>query len=125
MSIDGICNKRILIVDDNDSNRKVAMLMLARLGYKYDAVSSGIEAIQAVGLGQYDLVLMDIVMPGMDGMEAAREMRKINQNGLKIIGLTAYVVPGIEEKCLEAGMNDCIAKPVRIMELAEILKKYS
>ncbi len=64
-------------------------------------------------------------MPNMNGMEATREIRKLSQNGLKIIGLTAYIVPGIKEECLDAGMNDCIAKPLRMSELGEILKKYA
>ena len=117
MAKDSINNMRILLVDDNESNRKVAMLMLDRLGYEYDAVSNGPEAIQAVGHSRYDIVLMDIVMPGMDGLEVAREMRKIGLNGLKIIGITAYVVPDIREICLEAGMDDCITKPMRIKDL--------
>lgn len=100
------------------------MLMLARLGYKYNAVSSGLEAIEAVNRGHYDLVLMDIVMPYMDGLETTREIRKRSQNGLKIIGITAYVAPGIKDKCLEAGMDDYIAKPVQKGDLADILKRH-
>ncbi len=90
------------------------MLMLSRLGYEYDAVSSGREAMQAVRNRHYDIVLMDIVMPEMDGLQVAQEMRKLGQNGLKIVGITAYVVPGIKEMCLNAGMDDCITKPMRI-----------
>ncbi len=124
MSTDGISNTSILLVEDNDSNRKVTMLMLARLGYKCDAVSNGLEAIRAFKLGYYDLVLMDIVMPYMDGLETTREIRKMSQNGLKIIGITAYVASGIKEKCLEAGMDDYIAKPVQKGDLAKVLAKY-
>lgn len=113
---------RILVADDNESNRKVTMLMLARLGYKQDSVSSGREAIRALSCTHYDLVLMDIVMPEMDGLETAREIRKLGQNGLKIIGITAYVVPGIREMCLNAGMDDCITKPMRIKDLETALK---
>ncbi|MFB3764473.1 MAG: response regulator [Methanotrichaceae archaeon] len=124
MAIGSVSDMRILLVDDNESNRKVAMLMLDRLGYKADAVSSGLEAIQAVCHSHYDLVLMDIVMPVVDGLDATREIRKIGQKGLKIIAITAYVVPGIKEKCLESGMDDCIAKPIRIGDLEAVLKKY-
>ncbi|MGA9097931.1 MAG: response regulator [Methanotrichaceae archaeon] len=124
MAKDSINNMRILLADDNESNRKVAMLMLSRLGYEYDAVSNGREAIKAVSHNHYDIVLMDIVMPEMDGLEAALEMRKLGLNGLKIIGITAYVVPGIREMCLEAGMDDCITKPMRIKDLEIALKKY-
>ena len=125
MARDSVESMRILLADDNESNRKVTMLMLARLGYEYDAVSNGREAIQAVSHSHYDIVLMDIVMPEMDGLETARKIRKLGQKGLKIIGITAYVVPGIREMCLEAGMDDCITKPVRVLELGEVLKKYA
>lgn len=87
----------ILVVEDNESHRRIFELMLNRLGYKFDIVPNALEAIQAANHNHYDLVLMDIVMPGMDGLQASREIRKINQNGLKIIGITAYVVPGIKE----------------------------
>jgi len=114
---------RILVVEDNESHRKVSKLMLTRLGYESDIVPNAFEAIQAVKRNHYDLVLMDIVMPGMDGLQAAREMRKLGKNGLKILAITAYVVPDIRKMCLEAGMNDCITKPVSLMELAEVLQK--
>ena len=123
MSIDNVSNKRILLAEDNESHRKVSKLMLTRLGYEFDIVPNALEAIQAIRTNHYDLVLMDIVMPGIDGLQAAREIRELGNNGLKIIGITAYVVPGIRESCLEAGMDDCITKPVRIIELAEVLKK--
>ncbi len=125
MAGDSIRKMRILVADDNESNRKVTMLMLARLGYENDAVSSGREAIQAVSRCHYDLVLMDVVMPEMDGLETAREIRRLGQNGMKIIGITAYVVPGIEEMCLDAGMDDCIMKPMRIKDLELALKRIS
>ncbi|MGA9100312.1 MAG: response regulator [Methanotrichaceae archaeon] len=121
---DSIRNMRILIVEDNASNRKVAMLMLDHLGYEYDAVSNGREAIQAVEHCHYDLVLMDIIMPEIDGLEATQKIRKLNKTGLKIIAITAYVFPGIREMCLDAGMDDYIPKPVKIEDLAEVLKKY-
>lgn len=115
---------RILIVEDDASNRKVVMLMLDRLGYEYDAVSNGREAIQAAEHNYYDLVLMDIIMPEIDGLEATQKIRKLNQTGLKIIAITAYIFPGIEKVCLDAGMDDCIHKPVTIEDLAEVLTKY-
>jgi CheY-like chemotaxis protein len=96
--------------------------MLARLRYKSDAVSDGYKAIQAVKEGRYDLVLMDIVMPRIDGFETTREIRKLGQKGLKIIAITAYVFPGIREMCLEAGMDDCITKPLRLKDLELALK---
>lgn len=116
---------RVLLVEDNESHRKVGELMLTRLSYNFDIVSNSFEAIEAVKKKHYDLVLMDIIMPGMDGMQATREIRMLRKNGLKILAVTAHVIPGIQEMCLEAGMDDCITKPVRIRELAAVLKKYS
>ncbi len=125
MTGDSIGHMRILLAEDDESHRKLTMLMLARLGYKSDAVSNGRQAIQAVSHSQYDLVLMDLVMPEMDGLKATREMRKLGQKEIKIIAITAYVVPGIRETCLEAGMDDCITKPVKIGDLAKVLNQYN
>lgn len=117
MARDSASDMHILLVEDDNSHRRVTILMLARLGYESDAVSNGREAILAVENNQYDLVLMDIVMPEMDGLKATREIRKLDQKGLKIVAITAYVFPGIKEMCLEAGMDECITKPVRIKDL--------
>lgn len=125
MARDSASNMLILLAEDDESHRKVTMLMLARLGYESDAVSNGREAILAVENNQYDLVLMDIVMPEMDGLKATREIRKLGQKGLKIVAITAYVFPGIREMCLEAGMDDCITKPVRIKDLELALTAIS
>lgn len=99
--------------------------MLERLGYRVDVASDGIEVLEALGHQLYDLVLMNIGMPKMDGIEATREIRRRWKNGLKIIAITAYVLPGIRGKCLEAGMDDYIGKPVKFEELAKVLDKYS
>jgi CheY-like chemotaxis protein len=125
MAGDSISSIRILVAEDDVSHQKIISLMLARLGYKSDVVSNGYEAIQAVERSQYDLVLMDIVMPKMDGLEATREIRKLSQNGLKIIAITAYVFPGIRDMCIQAGMDECITKPVRIKDLECALKDIS
>jgi CheY-like chemotaxis protein len=122
---DSISSMRILLVEDEASHRKIILLMLARLGYESDAVSNGHEAIQAVKHSQYDLVLMDIVMPKIDGLQTTREIRKLGQKGLKILAITAYVFPGIREMCLDAGMDDYIAKPVRIKDLEHALKNIN
>lgn len=116
---------RILLAEDNELNRKVTLLMLERLGYKVDVASDGIEVLEALGHQLYDLVLMNIGMPKMDGIETAREIRRRWKNGLKIIAITAYVLPGVRGKCLEAGMDDYIGKPVKMKELAKLLSKYS
>ena len=98
--------------------------MLKRLGYTAKAVSNGLEAIQAIKRQKYDLVLMNIVMPEIDGLEATREVRKLGYKGLKIIAITAYVFPRAKEMCITAGMDDYIPKPVRINDLANVLEKY-
>ena len=116
---------RILVTEDNEVHRKIIKLMLNRLGYESDIVPSGREAIEAVKRSHYDLVLMDIVMPEMDGLEAARKIRKLGQNELKIIAITAYVVPEIRAICIEAGMDDYIAKPMKTADLAKTLKRCS
>ncbi len=120
-----VCPSRILLAEDNELNRKVTLLMLERLGYKVDVASNGIEVLEALRRHLYDLVLMNIGMPKMDGIETSREIRRRWKNSLKIIAITAYVLPGIRGKCLEAGMDDYIGKPVNITELARVLSKYS
>ncbi len=115
---------RILLAEDNELNRKATLLMLERMGYKVDVASNGIEVLEALGRRLYDLVLMNIGMPKMDGIETTREIRRRWKNGLKIIAITAYVLPGIKGKCLEAGMDDYIGKPVQFKELADLLGKY-
>jgi len=114
---------RILLAEDNDSGQKVALRMLQRLGYKADVVSSGIEAIQAIERRPYDVVLMDIKMPEMDGLEAAKIIseRWPPEERPKIIAITAYALEGDREKCLEAGMDGYIGKPVKMDELREAL----
>ncbi len=99
--------------------------MLKRLGYNADAVNNGLQVLKAFENRMYDLVLMDIVMPKMDGFEATKEIRKRYPASRqpKIIALTAYILPDGREKCIEAGMDDYIAKPVRISELADALGK--
>ena len=113
---------RILLAEDNVSSQKVALQMLKRLGYRADVVANGIEALQALERQPYDLVLMDVRMPEMDGLEATRIIRqRWPENGPKIIAITAYALEGDREKCLEAGMDDYISKPIRMEELAEVL----
>ncbi len=118
---------RILLAEDNVSNRKVTLKMLARLGYKADAVINGHEVIQALEHQQYDLVIMDLVMPKMSGFDATKEIRRRfpASKQPKVIALTAFVIPSSKEMCLEAGMDDYIAKPVKINQLADMLVKYS
>ncbi len=115
---------RILVAEDNPSNQKVLVEMLKRMGYRADAVADGREVIEALDRRPYDLVFMDVKMPEMDGLLATQEIRRLwPTNGPKIIAITAYALAGDKEKCLEAGMDGYIAKPVQKGELAEILKR--
>lgn len=113
---------RILLAEDNSSSQKVALQMLKKLGYKADIVANGIEALQALERQHYDVVLMDVRMPEMDGLEASRIIRQRWPNGPKIIAITAYALDGDREKCLEAGMGGYISKPVKKEDLARALK---
>ncbi len=119
---------RILLVEDNAINQKVAQQILNKLGYKSDAVANGREAVRALELIDYDLVLMDCLMPEMDGYEATAVIRdsqsKVRNHSLPIIAMTANAMKGDRERCIEAGMNDYLAKPVRKDTVAEMLEKW-
>ncbi len=115
----------ILLAEDNASSQKVILHMLKRLGYRADVVANGIEVCQALEHQNYDIVLMDVRMPEMDGLEATRTIRqRWPLNGPKVIAITAHALQGDREKCLGAGMDDYITKPVKMEELAEVLKRY-
>lgn len=115
---------RVLLAEDNLSNQKVILMMLKRLGYPAKAVSNGREALQALESEHFDVVLMDVRMPEMDGLEATRMIRQRWDGKLKIIAVTAYALKGDREQCLAAGMDDYISKPVKMEELAEMLGKH-
>jgi PAS domain S-box-containing protein len=116
---------KILLAEDNTSSQKVALQILKRLGYKADVAANGIEVLQALERQPYDLVLMDIRMPEMNGLEATRIIRqRWPDYGQKIVAITAYALEGDKEKCIEAGMDDYISKPIKMNELAEVLSKY-
>jgi signal transduction histidine kinase/PleD family two-component response regulator len=104
----------ILIAEDNAINQKVALHMIAKFGYKAQAASNGKEVLECLAIRPYDLILMDIQMPEMDGYEATRAIRKsqIGYNQIPIIAMTANAMKGDDNKCLEAGMDDYIAKPI-------------
>ena len=125
-SIPGGRALRILVAEDNPSNQKVLVEMLKRMGYRPDAVADGLEAVQALERLPYDLILMDVRMPEMDGITATQVIRKLRpENGPAIVAITAYALEGDREKCLEAGMNDYLSKPVQKNKLESILMKYS
>jgi CheY-like chemotaxis protein len=129
-SIDAEMGRRhplhILLAEDNLTNQKVALRMLNRLGYDADVVVNGLEAVRAVHQKHYDVILMDIQMPEMDGLEATRQIRTglAATNQPYIIAMTAAAMQLNREKCLEAGMDDFLAKPARLEDLAQALKRY-
>ncbi|MBI2978627.1 MAG: response regulator, partial [Rhodospirillales bacterium] len=112
---------RVLVVEDNAINRRVAVAVLESAGYRVDVASNGLEAVEAVHARPYDVVLMDVQMPEMDGLEATRRIRSRPPDGTRIpiIGVTASAMHGDREKCLDAGMDDYIAKPINLRELLE------
>jgi two-component system sensor histidine kinase/response regulator len=119
---------RILLVEDNITNQQVALSILRRLGLYADAVANGAEALTALATLPYDLVLMDVQMPVLDGMEATRQIRDphsaVLDRTIPIIAMTAEAMQGDRERCLDAGMNDYVAKPVTPQALAERLGRW-
>ncbi|MFI5378340.1 MAG: response regulator [Tepidisphaerales bacterium] len=119
---------RILLAEDNITNQQVAVGILKKLGLHADAVANGCEAIKALQTIPYDLVLMDVQMPEMDGLEATRQIRSLqsagNNHAVPIIAMTAHAMSGDREKCLGAGMNDYVSKPVSAQALAAALDKW-
>ena len=114
----------ILLAEDNQVNQKVARLMLKKLGYEADVVSNGREAVQALQSKHYDVILMDVQMPEMDGLEATRAiLEMILEKRPRILAMTAYALEGDRERCLKAGMDGYISKPVQIEELRSALER--
>jgi signal transduction histidine kinase/DNA-binding response OmpR family regulator len=114
---------RVLLAEDNPVNQKVAVRQLEKLGVAADAVANGVEAVEAVSRHDYDLLLLDVQMPEMDGFAAARELRKRGAT-LPIVALTANALAGDRERCLAAGMDDYLSKPIHEEELLRVLERF-
>jgi PAS domain S-box-containing protein len=129
LSLHGPKAERVLLVEDTLVNQKVALKMLEKLGYQADAAGTGREALKALERASYDLILMDVQMPEMDGFEATRLIRKeegaSNGGRIPIIAMTAHALKGDREKCLQAGMDDYLTKPIQQQELGEMLAKWA
>ena len=119
---------RILLVEDNAVNQVLAVRLLEKRGHSVTVAGNGKEALTALEKNTFDLVLMDVQMPEMDGFEATaaiREKEKASRHHLPVIAMTAHAMAGDRERCLEAGMDDYITKPIRPQELSDLLKHYS
>jgi len=117
---------KVLVVDDMDMNLYVTKGLLSLYGLQVDTALSGYEALEKIKCGDYNLVLMDHMMPGMDGIETTREIRKLGPEyeKLPIVALTANAVSGVREMFLDAGFNDFLSKPIPTQELDEIIKEW-
>jgi len=117
----------ILIVEDHPANQVVAQIQLCELGFSVHIANNGVEALKAVSEHEYQLILMDCMMPEMDGFQATREIRKqetVSARRIPIIAMTARVMADDRENCISAGMDDYISKPVEMSQLRRILSKW-
>ncbi len=114
---------RILLAEDNVVNQKLALRILQQMGYRADVASNGVEAVESVGRQVYDVVLMDVQMPEMDGLEATRRICATwkPESRPRIVAMTANAMQGDRELCMEAGMDDYLTKPIRVEKLVEAL----
>jgi CheY-like chemotaxis protein len=115
---------RVLLVEDNKVNQRVAAGLLRRFGISPDIASNGVEALRAIEVTRYDMVFMDCQMPEMDGLTATREIRARDpQRRTPIIAMTAHALSGYRETCLAAGMDDYVPKPVRLSDLGQAIAR--
>ncbi len=117
---------KILLAEDNAVNQKLALRILERMGYRSDVAANGVEVLESLERQSYDLILMDVQMPEMDGLDATRNIRKLeNIHQPHIIAMTANAMQGDREICIQAGMDDYVSKPIRIEELVEAITKVN
>ncbi len=114
---------RILLAEDNVVNQKLALRLLQRIGYRADVASNGLEAVESVQRQVYDVVLMDVQMPELDGLDATRRICALQGPGARphIIAMTANAMQGDREMCLAAGMDDYVTKPIRVDQFVKAL----
>lgn len=120
---------KILLVEDNELNQKFAIAVIRKLGYEMDIAANGLIGVQFFKDNQYDLILMDIQMPEMNGIEATKIIRQLEalegkNNHIPIIAVTAFAMEQDKRNCLDAGMDDFIAKPYKPLELEQKIKHF-
>ncbi|AWB65309.1 hypothetical protein C2869_02105 [Saccharobesus litoralis] len=120
-----LASAHILLVEDNEINQQIAQVMLQMAGAEVDIASNGLDAVEKVKLGQYDLVLMDIQMPVMDGLQATQQIRGIpDKRSIPIVAMTANAMEGDREMCLNAQMDDYLTKPINREHMLKVIKQY-
>ena len=117
---------KLLVAEDNPINLKLVLMMLERLGYRADSAVDGRAVLEAVSRESYDLVLMDVQMPGMDGFEATRLLTDmLGERRPRVVAITAHALAGDRERCLAAGMDDYLSKPISLDELREVVERQT
>jgi CheY-like chemotaxis protein len=116
---------RILVAEDNKINQKLILKVLDKLGYKAELAETGKEVITTINQRQFDLILMDVQMPEMDGIETTRRIREFMEIQPMIIAMTANAMKEDKDDCLEAGMDDFLSKPVKLEDIVDMLAKWS
>lgn len=122
---DRVLPLKILLADDHLVNQKIVLMLLKRLGYQADVVGNGLEVLAALQSQRYDVVLLDVQMPEMDGLEVARWICQSGQLHYRpyLITITANVTPDERQKCFRAGMDACLSKPIRLQALDQVLSQ--
>lgn len=113
---------RVLIVDDSPDNRTLIQHYVARMGFEPETAASGTEAIERVRTVQYDVILLDVQMPGLDGFETLKRLRGANYDGI-VVALTAHTLEGDREACLRSGFDDFVPKPLDREQLRRALER--
>lgn len=118
---------RVLLADDNEMNLKIAMAILEQMGCKTTVVETGVEALKAYQSGEYDIVLMDVQMPEMDGLTATKKMREmelLDGKHTPVVAITAHAFDEYKQQCLEAGMDDFISKPFKKKTFEDLIERW-
>lgn len=119
---------QVLLAEDTETNRMLVRILLTRMGYDVDEAENGQQAVEALARKRYDLVLMDCMMPVMDGYEATRILRareaEAGQERVPVIALTASAIAGDRERCRQAGMDDYLSKPFQVDDFTAIVQRY-